>query len=69
MPRIDDRTWEHSPEELIVAEIHERLVDQGHDSGTALLILSGARVPESLRSPAPNLERVLTPEFRVWLSE
>ncbi len=69
MPRISDRSWAYTPEEQIVAEIHELLLDQGYSQGDALILLSGARVPSGLRSLAPNLDRVLTPDFRVWLSE
>jgi|HubBroStandDraft_1064217.scaffolds.fasta_scaffold2258915_1 hypothetical protein len=69
MPRIDDRTWEYTPEEQIIAEIVDLLTDQGMPQGDAVILIRGSRVPEGLRSKTPNLDRVLTPEFTEWLTE
>lgn len=69
MKRIDDHTIEYeSDAELVVKEIHDLLLDQGHSPGEALIILRGSRVPAGLRSETPTLDRVLTPEFVTWLT-
>jgi hypothetical protein len=52
MPRIDDRTWEYTPEEQIIAEIVDLLTDQGMPQGDAVILIRGSRVPEGLRSNA-----------------
>jgi hypothetical protein len=68
MIRIDEDTAEFTDAELLVREIHELLLDQGHSQGDAMIMLRGALVPEGLRTPTPLLDAVLTPEFVDWLT-
>jgi len=69
MERIDDRTVELTEEEMLVSEIHSCLMDCGYDQGTALIMLTAFHVEEELRTVTPMLNRILTPEFRLWLTE
>lgn len=52
----------------LIYEIHSLLMDQGYSPGEAFVVLSGERVPEGLRSDAPELEKALTGEFVAFLT-
>jgi len=67
--RIDDRSVRLTNEELIVEEIVDILMDQGMSAGDAVILIRGSRVPEGLRSPMPELSKILTPEFVLYLCE
>lgn len=63
------RELELTPEEMIVKDVHDRLMDLGHDQGTALMMLMGSKVSDGLRSPAEALDRVLADEqFLAYLA-
>jgi len=69
MKYIDARTVELTDEEQLVCEIHSCLLDCGYDQGTAVIMMTAAHVPDGLRTKTPMLNRILTPEFRLWLTE
>jgi hypothetical protein len=68
MERIDERTVELTAEEQLVCEIHSCLLDCGIDQGTAVIMMTAFHVEEELRTATPMLDRILTPEFRLWLT-
>lgn len=69
MLRLNEEEVLLTDEELLIEDIVDRLMDQGMSVGSAIILLRGARLDEDDRSPAPSLEKVLTPEFVLYLCE
>jgi hypothetical protein len=67
MKRLDDRTVELNSDEELVHEIFETMLDRGFSMTQAINNLTGNDVPEGLRSKAPRLNKIMTPEFVSWL--
>jgi hypothetical protein len=59
MKRVSDDTVEFTHDELIIREIHDLLLDQGYDQGTATDMIFGCEVPIYLRSKTPTLDKVM----------
>lgn len=66
MKRIDDSTVELTDAEQVVKDVHDRLLDRGYGMREATTFLTGADLP--IRSEAPYLEAVLTPQFVEYLN-
>jgi len=67
MERISKNEFRLTDAEMLVSEIYGLLLDQGHGCEDAIIILRGAKVPPGLRTPTPQLDAVLTPEFTHFL--
>lgn len=67
MKRIAPNVAEFTETELLVLEIHQLLMDQGHDPNEAINIIYGNSIPRGLRSETPLLDEVLTPPFLSWM--
>lgn len=67
MKKLSPNIAEFTEVELVILEVHNLLMDQGHDPNEAVNIIFGTAVHPGLRSPTPMLDDVLTPAFLAWL--
>jgi hypothetical protein len=67
--RLNDREVLLTDAEILIEEIIDILMDQGRSASDAVILIRGAQVSEGLRSPTPELDKVLTPEFVLYITE
>lgn len=78
MIRVDDRTVELTPDEQIIADEHDELLDDGFSIPEAVNLITGKHLPPKLEQTSyeirsrllrsvADIDAVLTPEFVEWL--
>jgi hypothetical protein len=55
--------------EMLIEDIVDRLMDQGMTASDAVILIRGSRITPDEQSPATYLDRVLSPEFVLYLCE
>ena len=69
MVRLSEEEVYLTDAELLIEDIVDRMMDQGMSASDAVIMIRGSRVEPDEQSPAAFLDRVLSPEFVMYLCE